>query len=183
MRTVKTPFLSSLIRFIHFAWRSPGPGGRPSERESKPPPGPRKPGPGWPPPGRTTKSESGYLPVRTGLQRWGPEGGAFRSDESDIAAIRKPNRPPTAVNVSPSTRICPRTWRRRAPMDFRIPISRVRSATETSMMFITPTAPMLSVRLPMMVSRTLSPRLRLVTVLRNSFQSRMTTARSSRAPK
>ena len=52
-----------------------------------------------------------------------------------------PRTPPTAVRVMASVRNCQRMSRRLAPRALRTPISRVRSVTETSMMFMTPTPP------------------------------------------
>ena len=52
-----------------------------------------------------------------------------------------PAMPPTALSVSASARNCSRTSRRRAPTARRTPISRVRSLTATSMMFMMPTPP------------------------------------------
>ena len=48
---------------------------------------------------------------------------------------------PSVLSVEASTRNCAMMSRRRAPSDFRIPISRVRSATATSMMFMITIAP------------------------------------------
>src|SRR5687767_4177365 len=47
-----------------------------------------------------------------------------------------PTSAPSVLSVAASTRNCRRMSRRRAPRDLRIPISRVRSATATSMMFM-----------------------------------------------
>ena len=55
-----------------------------------------------------------------------------------------PITPPAPVRVIASTRNCQRTSRCRAPSAFRTPISRVRSVTETSMMFMTPIPPTIS---------------------------------------
>ena len=55
--------------------------------------------------------------------------------------IPKPTKPPKPVSVIASIRNCHRMSLRRAPMALRMPISRVRSVTETSMMFITPMPP------------------------------------------
>ena len=52
-----------------------------------------------------------------------------------------PMAPLTIASSIPSTRKSIRIVRRRAPSAFRRPISRVRSVTDTSMMFITPTPP------------------------------------------
>ena len=51
--------------------------------------------------------------------------------------------------VSASSKNCVRMCRRLAPSAFLTPISRVRSVTDTSMMFITPTPPIISVSVPM----------------------------------
>ena len=55
-----------------------------------------------------------------------------------------PLPPPTALSVNASTRNCTSTSRRRAPTARRTPISRVRSATATSMMFMITIAPTMS---------------------------------------
>ncbi len=52
-----------------------------------------------------------------------------------------PMKPPTAHRVIASIVNCSRIVRLVAPMALRTPISRVRSVTETSMMFMTPTPP------------------------------------------
>ena len=49
--------------------------------------------------------------------------------------------PPIAVSVIASSVNCSRMSPLRAPMALRTPISRVRSVTDTSMMFMTPTPP------------------------------------------
>ena len=49
--------------------------------------------------------------------------------------------PPTALSVTASIRNCARMLLRFAPMALRTPISRVRSVTLTSMMFMTPMPP------------------------------------------
>ena len=49
--------------------------------------------------------------------------------------------PPAPVSVMASSRNCQVMSLLRAPMALRTPISRVRSVTLTSMMFITPTPP------------------------------------------
>ena len=46
-----------------------------------------------------------------------------------------------STSVTASNRNCSRTWRPFAPMAMRMPISRVRSVTETSMMFMMPMPP------------------------------------------
>ena len=52
-----------------------------------------------------------------------------------------PRTAPAALSVVDSTRNCARMSRRFAPSDFRMPISNVRSATATSMMFMITIAP------------------------------------------
>ena len=52
--------------------------------------------------------------------------------------------PPTALKVTASIKNCARMLPRFAPMALRTPISRVRSVTLTSMMFITPIPPTIS---------------------------------------
>src|SRR5260370_1268540 len=54
---------------------------------------------------------------------------------------RTPMTPPTALSVTASMRNCARMLERRAPMALRTPISRVRSVTLTSIMFMTPMPP------------------------------------------
>ncbi len=55
-----------------------------------------------------------------------------------------PIAPPSNDSVVASVRNCRTMSRRKAPTALRTPISRVRSVTETSMMFITPTPPIKS---------------------------------------
>ena len=52
-----------------------------------------------------------------------------------------PSRPPTALTTTASTRNCDRMSPARAPTALRRPISRVRSVTDTSMMFMMPMPP------------------------------------------
>ena len=49
--------------------------------------------------------------------------------------------PPISASVTASTRNCARMSRLRAPTAIRSPISRVRSVTDTSMMFMIPIPP------------------------------------------
>ncbi len=58
-----------------------------------------------------------------------------------------PIMPPNVESVIDSVRICQRMSRRRAPSDFRKPISRVRSLTTISMMFMMTMPPTTSERL------------------------------------
>ncbi len=52
-----------------------------------------------------------------------------------------PSIPPKAERITDSTRNCRRMSRRRAPSALRTPISRIRSVTDTSMMFMTTIPP------------------------------------------
>jgi hypothetical protein len=52
-----------------------------------------------------------------------------------------PISPPISDSTIASTRNCSRTWRSVAPTASRMPISRVRSVTDTSMMFMMPMPP------------------------------------------
>src|SRR5439155_16116124 len=52
-----------------------------------------------------------------------------------------PTMPPRPDSSTASTRNCRKMSRDRAPTAMRMPISRVRSVTETSMMFMMPTPP------------------------------------------
>ena len=54
---------------------------------------------------------------------------------------RTPMSPPNSDSITASTRNCSRTWPSTAPIARRMPISRVRSVTETSMMFMMPMPP------------------------------------------
>ena len=68
-----------------------------------------------------------------------PRRGAASSAQMIFAALMPSTIPiiaPTVLSVADSTRNWRRMSRRRAPSDFRIPISCVRSATDTSMMFM-----------------------------------------------
>src|SRR5712692_3032714 len=65
--------------------------------------------------------------------------GSGVNQETILASNRPPvtpQAPPTTAMVADSIRNCMRMSARRAPMDFRRPISLVRSLTETSMMFM-----------------------------------------------
>jgi HEAT repeat protein len=64
-----------------------------------------------------------------------------RKSSPTLAPVINPTSPPIPVNATASSRNCCTMSRRRAPTALRMPISRVRSVTETSMMFITPTPP------------------------------------------
>ena len=62
-----------------------------------------------------------------------------------------PSTPPSAEVVAASTTNCDRITRSLAPSALRMPISRVRSVTDTSMMFIMPMPPTSSEMLAMPV--------------------------------
>ncbi len=64
-----------------------------------------------------------------------------------------------------------------------MPISRVRSVTETNMMFMIPTPPIVSVSTPMKVSTTFRPLVMPLIMARFSTESLMLMARSSSALK
>ena len=66
---------------------------------------------------------------------------AKRTRKAIPSPIAMPMPPPMPVRVTASTRNWAATSLRVAPIAFRTPISRVRSVTVTSMMFITPTPP------------------------------------------
>jgi hypothetical protein len=63
------------------------------------------------------------------------------SPHEKTAAPTRPSRPPNRDRITDSTRNCRRMSRRRAPRALRTPISRMRSVTDTSMMFMTTTPP------------------------------------------
>ena len=56
----------------------------------------------------------------------------------------KPIRPPIMLRIMDSKRNWSRIWLELAPTALRMPISRVRSETETSIIFIMPTPPTMS---------------------------------------
>ena len=60
-----------------------------------------------------------------------------------------PKNPPTQLTTTASQRNCKRMVSLRAPSARRMPISRVRSFTETSRMFMTPMPPTMAVMKPM----------------------------------
>src|SRR6266849_4443283 len=68
-----------------------------------------------------------------------------------------PMAPPTSIISSVSARNWVLMCHFRAPSARRKPISRMRSSTETSMMFMTPTPPIPSVRIPIKISSTCRP--------------------------
>ena len=71
------------------------------------------------------------------------DGSPVRAEAPVAMAMARttPTIPPTIESVADSTRNWRRISTRRAPVAFRIPISRVRSVTETSMMFMTTMPP------------------------------------------
>ena len=68
-----------------------------------------------------------------------------------------PMRPPETDRMTDSARICQRRSRRRAPRALRSPISRVRSETTISMMFMMTMPPTTSDRLTMPTSTAKMP--------------------------
>jgi len=90
-----------------------------------------------------------------------------------------PINPPTSVISRASLRNWARMWLRRAPNARRRPISRTRSSTETSMMFMTPTPPIPSVRHPMNSISTCMPMVRPSRIGRNSSRPYIVMARLS----
>ena len=78
-----------------------------------------------------------------------------------------PTIPPIPASITASTRNCVRMWPWRAPTALRMPISRVRSVTVTSMMFITPIPPTSSEIAATAASNTVNVRLLLETVCSN----------------
>ena len=91
-----------------------------------------------------------------------------------------PTKPPTMLSITASTRNCSRMWRLLAPTAMRMPISRVRSVTETSRMFMMPMPPTSSE-----IEATLSSRL-VITLLALSealaMSLRLRTVKSSSWP-
>ena len=77
----------------------------------------------------------------TGAQSGTYDGSSNRSNSVNPQPIDSPITPPSPVSVAASIRNCHRMSLRFAPIALRTPISRVRSVTETSMMFITPMPP------------------------------------------
>ena len=110
-------------------------GRRRGRRDRSPPPGP----PRW-----TRTSRAGTAHRRTGAVKVG-------GHDVRRARWRGPTRtrprppcrgsPPNRERITDSTRNWRRMSRRRAPSALRTPISRMRSVTETSMMFMTTTPP------------------------------------------
>ena len=70
--------------------------------------------------------------------------GQFLYDRTRTDVVRPariPMAPPVMQSSTASTRNCRKMWWLRAPTAMRRPISRVRSVTETSMIFMMPTPP------------------------------------------
>ena len=64
-----------------------------------------------------------------------------RAERTDEPGQARPAAPPASPSTEASTRNCRRISRGVAPRALRRPISRIRSVTETNMMFITPIPP------------------------------------------
>src|SRR2546425_117410 len=77
-----------------------------------------------------------------------PGGGIWHRPQKNPAVIASPAPPLSNVRNAPSTKNCVRMFRWVAPKALRRPISFVRSATETSMIFTIPMAPRTSVTRP-----------------------------------
>ena len=73
--------------------------------------------------------------------KWKPQPASWPIPAETTRPMRMPMRPPRSDRVSASTRNWARMSRPRAPIALRMPISRVRSRTETSMMFMIPMPP------------------------------------------
>ncbi|MCG3163443.1 MAG: hypothetical protein JMDDDDMK_04870 [Acidobacteria bacterium] len=76
-----------------------------------------------------------------------------------VMPSRIPIMPPVRLSTMDSIRNCVRTADERAPIAMRMPISRVRSVTDTSMMFMMPMPPTSSETLAMLPSRMVIMRL------------------------
>ena len=70
---------------------------------------------------------------------------------------RRPIEEPTSPSSSASSRNCWRMSRRRAPIDMRRPISRVRCSTDARRMFMIPTPPTMTETAAAMMKTTISP--------------------------
>ena len=78
---------------------------------------------------------------RRATARSASSGSAVTSHDAAAPEQRCPTTPPSRQSTTASTRNCRRMSRARAPTAMRRPISRVRSVTDTSMMFMMPTPP------------------------------------------
>ena len=92
-------------------------------------------------------------------------------------------RPPKEESTTASTRNCIRTSRSRAPMASRMPISRVRSVTDTSMMFMMPIPPTRRLTAATALSRAVSIWVVPVSMLAISFMSITLKLSSSLGPR
>ena len=79
--------------------------------------------------------------TQTGETCEGRAGKKVRTARLIRLPLKMPITPPVPVSVIASIRNCARISRRLAPTALRMPISRVRSVTETSMIFMTPMPP------------------------------------------
>src|ERR1035437_539444 len=109
----------------------------------------------------------------------GPNSGRLPSTAVTAQPAATPMMPPTVTIATASSRNCARMERRVAPMDFNMPISRVRCVTETSMMLASPTPPMASVSVPMKPSSRRSAIPMVSTIRMYSLKTMVRTARSS----
>ena len=79
--------------------------------------------------------------AQMGTKNPGQLGMSFAAIAPTAMPIAIPMMPPTSASVIASMTNCDRMWLRRAPTALRSPISRVRSVTDTSMMFMMPIPP------------------------------------------
>ena len=79
--------------------------------------------------------------IRVNETEAGNDENASRMARTMMDPSSTPTVPPNPASVTASSRNCVRILDWRAPMALRTPISRVRSVTLTSMMFITPMPP------------------------------------------
>ena len=91
-----------------------------------------------------------------------------------------PRAPPARLSTTASTRNCMSTSTSRAPTDRRSPISRVRSVTDTSMMFMIPMPPTSNETAAMLASRYVIVVVVAVSTL--AISSRLRTEKSSGSP-
>ncbi len=94
--------------------------------------------------------------------------------------IAMPAMPPVTLSSTASARNCSSTCRRRAPIAMRRPISRVRSVTDTSRMFMMPMPPTTSEIDATAASRSAMMRLELSAV--SAIWLRLRTEKSFSAP-
>ena len=115
---------------------------------------------------RLAARRAGQMPKKSPTSALKPNATATESGDTSVfhcmnrdsataapVPARMPRIPPTRQSTSASTRNCSRMSRRVAPSALRTPISRVRSVTETSMMFMIPIPPTTRLTAAMLASR------------------------------